>query len=301
MMNIICGKFTDWLQSAAFGSAYSDHTLRLYSKIARDFDDFCIEENIELSAEFSVPHIRKFISSSRDGKQYARSTGNSRLVVLDLIFTYLQEINDCNENPVVYYREAKVRKRGGAGGRVASRLPECLSWDEQERLLHKSMADNTFTGYRNSAMVALILDTGLRTQEAIDLPLAAGDLYLKGRLRVIGKGNKERLIQFEPKNRDYMASWLKKRHLQSAKKKFEDRLFVSERGGMMFQQTVYYMVSRLLKQANITSKQQNGGHLLRHTAASAMLAKGMALMQVKENLGHSTLLTTEKYLHLLEA
>ena len=301
MMNIICGKFTDWLQSAAFGSAYSDHTLRLYSKIARDFDDFCIEENIELSAEFSVPHIRKFISSSRDGKQYARSTSNSRLVVLELIFTYLQEINDCNENPVVYYREAKVKKRGGAGGRVASRLPECLSWAEQERLLHKSMSDDTFTGYRNSALVALMLDTGIRTQEAIDLPLAAGDLYLKGRLRVIGKGNKERLIQFEPANREYMTSWLKKRHLQSAKKTFEDRLFVSERGGMMFQQTVYYAINKMLKQSNITSKQQNGGHLLRHTAASAMLAKGMALMQVKENLGHSTLLTTEKYLHLLEA
>ena len=68
----------------------------------------------------------------------------------------------------------------------------------------------------------------------------------------------------------------------------------------MSQQTVYYAINKLLEQAKITGKQQNGGHLLRHTAASIMLAKGLPLKQVQENLGHSSLMTTEKYLHLLD-
>lgn len=299
-MKIIHKPFSDWLQSTAFEVPYSAHTLRLYSKIAGDFDEFCIEESIELCNEFGTPHVRKFIGTNPQGKPYSRSTINTRLVVLELIFTFLQEIGEANENPVVYYRDAKTKKRGGVGGRSASRLPECLSWVEQERLLHASMTDETFTGYRNSAIVALILDTGLRTQEAIDLPLSAGDDYIAGRLRVIGKGNKERLVRFTPAHGEYITAWLKKRRLQSAKKQFDDKLFVSERGGKMFQQTVYYAINKMITQANITGKQQNGGHLLRHTAASAMLANGLPLMQVQENLGHSSLLTTEKYLHLLD-
>jgi site-specific recombinase XerD len=69
----------------------------------------------------------------------------------------------------------------------------------------------------------------------------------------------------------------------------------------MSQQTVYYAINQLLRSANIASKQQTGGHLLRHTAASAMLSKGLPLKQVQANLGHVSLMTTEKYLHLLDA
>ena len=299
-MKSIHADFTAWLQSTAFEMPYSPHTIRLYAKVCADFDVFCQNESIDRCDEFATPHVRKFTGASATGKPYARSTINSRLVALELIFTYLQEINECNENPVVYYRDAKVRKRGGVGGRVPARLPECLSWDEQERLLHASMSDDTFTGYRNSAILALMLDTGLRTQEAIDLPLAVGDDYLVGRLRVVGKGNKERLVRFTPAHVDYMTAWLKKRRHQGLKKRFGDRLFVSERGGVMSQQTVYYAINKLLEQAKITGKQQYGGHLLRHTAASIMLAKGLPLKQVQENLGHSSLMTTEKYLHLLD-
>ena len=107
-------------------------------------------------------------------------------------------------------------------------------------------------------------------------------------------------MRFTPTHSDYIASWLKKRHIRSAKKQLDDRLFVSERGGKMFQQTVYYAINKMITDANISRKNQNGGHLLRHTAASAMLANGLPLMQVQENLGHSSIQTTEKYLHLLD-
>lgn len=300
-MKAIHAPFTAWMQSTAFETPYSPHTIRLYSKVCADFDAFCQDEHINLCDEFGSPHVRKFTGASTTGKPYAKSTINSRLVALELIFTYLQEIAECNENPVIYYRDAKVKKRGGVGGRAPARLPECLSWDEQDRLLHASMSDDTFTGYRNSALAALILDTGLRTQEAINLPLSAGDDYLAGRLRVVGKGNKERLVRFTPTHADYIAAWLKKLKHRGLVKQFDDRLFVSERGGHMQQQTVYYAINKLLESANITTKQQNGGHLLRHTAASVMLASGLPLKQVQENLGHSSLMTTEKYLHLLDA
>jgi site-specific recombinase XerD len=299
-MEQIHENFKDWLKSPVFETPYSPHTIRLYSRVAADFDAFCHDEHISSCNEFGVPHVRKFTSARPDGGQYARSTINSRAVALELIFAYLQEVGECNENPVIYYREAKVKKRGGVGGRAGMRLPECLTWDEQDRLMHASMSDDTFTGYRNSALVALLLDAGLRTQEAIDLPLSAGADYLAGRLRVVGKGRKERLVQFAPTHADYIASWLKKLKYRSMAKRFDDRLFVSERGGVMSQQTVYYAINKLLASANIKTKQQNGGHLLRHTAASVMLASGLPLKQVQENLGHTSLTTTEKYLHLLE-
>jgi site-specific recombinase XerD len=300
-MKTIFPNFSEWLKSSTFFVApYSRHTIRLYSKICRDFDLFCETEHIDLCAEFSSPHIRKFISTRQDGKLYAKSTVNTRMVTLELIFAFLQEIGMCDENPVIYYRETKTKRRGGSGGHAAIRLPESLSWDEQERLLHASMYDDSFTGYRNSAMIAMILDTGLRTQELIDLDLSASEDYFAGKLKIIGKGNKERLVRFTPRNKEYVSSWLIQRKRRSLLKPFVDNLFVSERGTVMVQQTVYYAIDKLLSKANIKGKQQNGGHLLRHTAASAMLALGVPLKQVQENLGHSSLITTEKYLHLLD-
>lgn len=300
-MKMIFSDFMAWLASSPFDVPYSAHTLRLYGKICADFDDFCIDESIEDCSEFSVPHVRKFVGFRRDDVAYAKSTVGVRSNVLSLIFTYLQEVNLCSENPVVYFREQKKKRFGGRGGRIAVRLPECLSWDEQERLLHVSMLDDTFAGYRDSALIALMFDTGLRTQETIDLPLSAGNDYFDGRLRVIGKGNKERLVRFTPTHADYVSAWLKKRHIRGFRLALEDRLFVTERGGIMRQQTIYHAVNKLLKLAKIDNKQQRGAHLLRHTAASIMLASGLSLKLVQENLGHSSILTTEKYLHLLDA
>lgn len=300
-LKTIFSDFMAWLTSSPFDVPYSVHTLRLYGKICADFDEFCIDESIEDCSEFSVPHVRKFIGFQRNGVAYAKSTVSVRSNALSLIFTYLQEVNLCSENPVVYFREQKSKRFGGRGGRTPVRLPECLSWDEQDRLLHLSMSDDTFTGYRNSALIAMVLDSGLRTSELVDLPVSASGDYLNGTLRVIGKGNKERLVRFEPKYAELMLAWLARREVRSKRQNLLDFLFVSERGSKMTQQTVYYAIHALLQKVLGRQVKQHGAHLLRHTAASIMLASGLSLKQVQENLGHSSILTTEKYLHLLDA
>jgi site-specific recombinase XerD len=291
--------FYDWLVTGNFDNPYSEHTARAYLRVSIEFDQFCEKESIIDCSEFSIAHVRKFVSTSKTGKVYANSTITARTITLSLIFSWLTENGYCNENPVLLYRDAQFKKRGGKGGRAATRLPSVLSWEEQERLFEASMMDDTLSGYRNSAMIAVFLDVGLRTQELINLSTVAGNDYMAGRMRVIGKGNKERLIRFTPKHADRMKTWMAERTRRSHNGKFENLLFVSDRGGKMSQPLIYMNINKLLKRANVEPKNQMGGHLLRHTSASIMLAEGLSLKEVQENLGHSSIVTTEKYLHLL--
>jgi site-specific recombinase XerD len=243
--------------------------------------------------------VRKFVSVSKRGVQYAKQTINMRTIALSVIFDFLLENDICEANPVVLYREQKMSKKGGKGGRVSTRLPSVLSWDEQERLLFESMLDESLSGVRNCAMIAFFLDTGVRAEELTNLHLSAAEDYMTGRIRVIGKGNKERLIQFKPRYQSCLANWVARRKAMRCKNGVEQFLFVSERGSKMTQSVMYPNINKLLKSAKIEEKQQMGAHLLRHTAASIMLAEGKSLIEVQENMGHSSIVTTENYLHLL--
>jgi site-specific recombinase XerD len=218
---------------------------------------------------------------------------------LSVIFDYLLENDVCEANPVTLYREHKSIKTGGKGGRVATRLPAVLSWDEQERLMFESMLDETLSGVRNCAMIAVFLDTGIRTEELTNLPLSIAEDYMNGRIRIIGKGNKERLIKFTPRYQTCLTNWVEQRSKMRRKNGIDEFLFVSERGSKMSQSVVYANINKLLTSAKIEEKQQMGAHLLRHTSASIMLSEGKSLIEVQENMGHASIVTTEKYLHLL--
>lgn len=299
-MDPILDAFYDWLITGDFDAPYSPHTAASYARVAGEFDAFCAAQDIRAPSEFSVAHVRRFIVTAPAGKTYAPATVGVRVAVLALIFDWLMDRGEAEENPVAAYRAAQSRKRGGKGGRAEVRLPGVLTWSEQERLLDVSLRDKTLSGVRNSAMIAVFMDSGLRNQELCDLPAAAGEDYLSGRLRVIGKGNKERLIRFVPRYETVVRGWMRSRLARAARSSVVDRLFISERGHPMSQPLIYQSVSKLLALANVQETSQRGAHLLRHTAASVMLATGSDLKRVQENLGHPSITTTERYLHLLE-
>lgn len=148
---------------------------------------------------------------------------------------------------------------------------------------------------RDLAMLGLLLDSGVRTEELCSLTVAEGRTLVEtGKMRIIGKGNKERAITPMLEYRSALEVYMNdQRGLPPT-----TPLFRSRNGMPMRQAGVHRTVSYYLGLAEI-SKPQRGGHLLRHTAASLMLASGVNIRLVQEFLGHASITTTERYLHLV--
>lgn len=291
--------FESWMRGPNFRSPYSAHTIKAYTRSVRDFIRFVDSEGIEALDEVNAAWLRKFSFGGGKDENSASSTIGVRLAAIDLLFVWACETGHAGINPAIDFKDAMRRRKGGQGGREGQRLPTVLNWDEQESLMQQAMSQTTIAAYRDAAMIGLILDTGLRREEVCALRLADAEAYYAGRMRVVGKGNKERLAQFTSHHAGRMRSWLIARERIRIKSENADLLFLTDEGNTMLPDLVYQQVRRLLQRAGIR-KPQSGPHLLRHTAASRMLAEGVNIRRVQENMGHSSVATTSRYLHLLD-
>jgi integrase/recombinase XerD len=175
--------------------------------------------------------------------------------------------------------------------RPTRHLPRCLSSEEVERLLAApGMAEKD--GARDSAILELFYSCGLRISELACLPIRNVDLA-EGTVRVHGKGAKVRLV---PLGRDAMGrvrDWL---GVREAGKVQDNTLFLSSRGRRMGRSSVWAVVKKHARAANI---QQNvTPHMLRHSFATHLLDHGADLRAVQEMLGHKDISTTQIYTHV---
>lgn len=291
----LIGRFAVWMAGPNFRNPYSQATIRIYGFTARHFLEYVYFDGVMEASEISIHLVRKFVLNGHDNTIVPKNTQTVRLSALVLFFEYLKSNDEISTNPAWAFIDDQKRKRGGHGGNSATRLKPVLEWDEIDRLRFEAGRFETIAGLRDAALIGLILDTGLRASEVCALTAANGEGYLVGRLRVIGKGNKERLVRFEPSHAPQVQSWIRTRQRMFA---HAERLFVTNQGNPLTIGILYMIVKRLLERTGI-KKAQQGPHLLRHTAASIWLATGVELKQVQENLGHSNIGTTSRYLHLL--
>lgn len=294
--------FEKWLKSPYFEFPYSDLSIAGYSANIGMFLRYLDSEGIDGLDDVSLNVLRNWIVRSKTGIAPV-STQNVRFAAVNLFFQFLQNERGFPFNPAHVLREEKRQQsqkravHGGRGGYRPKRLPPVLDRDDIHRLLMEAKRYETIAGYRDAALVDFLLATGLRAHEAAAFRLDALNGYLSGSLRVIGKGNKERLIRFPPPPKETLELWL------YARKKLAtpaETLFVSDQGKAMSAAMLYMIIRRLLDRAGI-HKPQSGPHLLRHTAASLWLAGGLDLRQVQENMGHSSIVVTSRYLHLVDS
>ena len=290
--------FADWISGPNFRNPYSKATIRVYVRNVHRYLEYLDFDGVPSILESSIHLVRKFVMTGQDGNAAPINTQNVRTGALALFFDYLESteaFGTFSGNPARDLIEAQKHKKGGNVGKATARLRPVLEWDDMDRLQYAASKQETIAGIRDAALVGFIFDTGLRASEICALPFTAAESYFNGRLRVIGKGDKERLVRFTPEHEDRLRSWIRTRVRLVQK---SDRLFLSDEGNALSAQVLYMIIRRLLDRAGI-QKSQQGPHLLRHTSASRWLAKGMDLRQVQENMGHSNIGTTSKYLHLL--
>ncbi|WP_018871391.1 tyrosine-type recombinase/integrase [Thioalkalivibrio sp. ALgr3] len=295
--NRLLGAFSDWLKGGDFATPYSEATIRAYSRCARQFIEFAASMHLIHVSEATPPTIRAFVNEQT--QNVSASTRNLCISAVDAFFDFLEFEGIREGNPVKKYRaELKKTRRGG---RASKRLPAFLYPKEVDRLIDTLFARNHANRLRDLALIGLILDSGLRSSEVQALRVKdATDLIDNGVLRVIGKGDKERLVRPLDRNRKHLVEYLESlADPQGGRLDPGDRLFRVRTGAAMRQCNIHHIVQRAVADAGIV-KPQTGPHLLRHTAATLMLASGMSMRRVQDNLGHASLNTTQLYTHLVD-
>ncbi|NCB74187.1 MAG: tyrosine recombinase XerC [Clostridia bacterium] len=257
-----------------------------------DFDDISIlDVNLDFVRCVTLNEVYDYLAYlARDrvvnqnsrSKKYGLSptTRARKIACIRSFYKYLTvKAKLLSENPVADLDSPKTPKT----------LPHYLSLDESRRLL--SSIDGKFRE-RDYCIICIFLNCGLRISEIVGLNVS--DFHTES-LRVIGKGNKERIAYLNDATVKALLDWLEvRKHLVPA---HEPALFVSNRRTRISREMVHSMVKTNLLRAGL-DRTQYSAHKLRHTAATLMLQNGVDVRTLQEVLGHEHLNTTQIYTHV---
>ena len=174
-------------------------------------------------------------------------------------------------------------------------LPDVLSYEEICSMIECIDLSQPL-GHRNKAIIEVLYGCGLRVSELITLKIS--NIYKNDEfIRVLGKGNKERLIPISKATLKSIELYISGERLhQSINDKNSDTLFINRRGNMLSRQMIFIIIKNLAEKAGI--KKNIGPHTLRHSFATHLLEGGADLRAVQQMLGHASISTTEIYTHI---
>ena len=178
--------------------------------------------------------------------------------------------------------------------RIGRSLPKTLSEDEVDALLNAPNTDEPL-GHRDRAMLELLYATGLRVSELINLKQSQIN-FNQGVLRIIGKGDRERLIPLGDESQRWLKDFIDGPRMEILLERQTDYLFPTRRGDRMTRQAFWHIIKRYAEKAGVRRKMSP--HSLRHAFATHLLNRGADLRVVQLLLGHSDLSTTQIYTHV---
>lgn len=177
---------------------------------------------------------------------------------------------------------------------VGLHLPEYLTTEEVDQL-ENAIDLSKWEGQRNKAIIEVLFSCGLRVSELVNLKLS--NLFEEEKfVRILGKGNKERLVPISQKALDELHAWYGDRNKMNIKPGEEDYVFLNRRGAHLTRTMILIMIKQYAIMAGITKT--ISPHTLRHSFATALLKGGADLRVIQAMLGHEDIGTTEVYTHL---
>jgi integrase/recombinase XerD len=232
-------------------------------------------------------HIRSYLRAQRTEKRLASSSMKIIVVALRHFFAHLKR-EGMIEHDLLPALDLP---------RLDRLLPEMLSEAEVDQLLSLDLPD-TPLGLRDRAMLEVLYASGLRAGEIVGLRL---ENYLREEklLRVIGKGNRERLVPVGEKAIGALDAWLARGRPLLVKPKTGGEIFLGEHGRRLTTARIWQIVQEIAKLAGL--KKKIWPHLLRHSFATHLLSHGADLRAIQEMLGHASLATTQVYTHVDQA
>lgn len=266
---------TDYLEYLSDIKKFSPNTIKAYRQ---DIDQFLIFFNYEYF-DLSRDKIRDFLSNLYLTTTN-RSTVSRKIYAIRSFFQYMIQQGRSEKNPMDLISIPKADKK----------LPEILTEDEMIRFLDE-LPGESLSDIRNKALIELFYASGLRLSELTNLRKENIN-FSERLLRVLGKGNKERIVPFNRKAGDVLKEYIA---LSDAEfKESSEYIFLNYRGKKISERGVEKIVKEVFKRISDSGKNVYP-HLFRHSFATHLLQRGVDLRMIQELLGHSNLSTTEKY------
>ncbi|MBA3828760.1 MAG: tyrosine recombinase XerD [Taibaiella sp.] len=263
----------------------SDNTVEAYLHDAALLSDFIHATHPDLKVQdIMLPHLQEFVVHI-NGFEFAAGTQARVLSGVKSFFGYLLLEDIIKKDPTELLEAPKLKRS----------LPVVLSIEEID-MITGAIDHSKPEGQRNRAMIEVLYSCGLRVSELTNLTIS--NLYLDvGFVKVIGKGNKERLVPIGDTAIKYIA--LYREHIRNhliIKKGQEDILFLNRRGAALSRVMIFLILKELTEKAGL--KKNIHPHTFRHSFATHLVQAGADLRAVQEMMGHKSITTTEIYTHL---
>ena len=273
-------------QSLRIEKSLSIHTIDAYKRDIKKLGQyFTTNENPKNPKDVQYEDFMGFLAQLHQEKISARS--QSRIISsIKSFYKFLFLEKEITTNPSDLIESPKIGKK----------LPEFLTIDEID-LLIQSIDRSKKEGERNLAMLEVLYGCGLRVSELIDLKIS--EIYWKeGFIRIIGKGNKERLVPLGKIASKHLKIYIQevRVHQKNIKEEFIDHVFINKNGTKLSRVMIFKIIKSLKQKSGINKN--ISPHTLRHSFATHLVEGGADLRAVQEMLGHQSITTTEIYTHL---
>lgn len=267
--------------------SYSPHTVTAYLKDLSDFRTFLVSEyetDPFLTEDVDTVNrrmVRAWMGELMEAGLSNRSVAR-KLASVNAFFRFLLKQGTLTANPANKIQVPKFEKK----------LPSFVPEEDLDTLFEEMAFPEGFAGARDRCILEVLYGCGLRRSELVGLHFDAID-FRQGTLRVLGKGNKERIVPVGGAALRAMQAYMKACDAEGLS--YRDAFLIRDSGDPIYPELVYNTVRKYLDQLAKTRKRSP--HVLRHSFATHLLNRGADLNAIKELLGHSSLAATQVYVH----
>lgn len=275
--------FHDFLTMLRVERNVSTHTMDAYKRDINQYLMYLGDLDIKKLSDVKSTHIRDYIRVLSDGGMAPASI--SRIISsIRTYYRFLSSENILDENPVLLINNPKLPKK----------LPDVLSEKEISLIINAIQESSQFY-QRDKAIIELLYSCGIRVTELCNLEMS--NLFIdEDLIRVMGKGNKERLLPLGVRSKKYLDDYIKHSRNSHIKKSVSSFVFVSRNGNQLTRAMINIILNKWTQVSGL--KKSVSPHKLRHSFATHLLEGGADLRFVQALLGHSDISTTQIYTHI---
>ena len=275
--------FHDFLTMLRVERNVSTHTMDAYKRDIIQYLMYLDDLDIKNLSDVKSTHIRDYIRVLSDGGMAPASI--SRIISsIRTYYRFLSSENILDENPVLLINNPKLPKK----------LPDVLSEKEISLIINAIQESSQFY-QRDKAIIELLYSCGIRVTELCNLEMS-NLLIDEDLIRVMGKGNKERLLPLGVRSKKYLDDYIKHSRNSHIKKSGSSFVFVSRNGNQLTRAMINIILNKWTQVSGL--KKSVSPHKLRHSFATHLLEGGADLRFVQALLGHSDISTTQIYTHI---